>query len=205
MYKAEPPASTTPVINKSVAVGPLADRRENINKDMTLMYMIPFMPYGWQDLRIPEGVQDHLNSGLWQFKPAEDFAKAIAEEVNHSGIFKEVFFTYRPSEGDLSLKGEIQSTHYKGKLITYCLSLFVPPLWLIGFPITYVENRLVLSLQLVDSKTNEVLWTGSYEKRDENTSRMYALKPDFLYDRLLKEMMKEVIPSLKNKLAGYQK
>jgi curli biogenesis system outer membrane secretion channel CsgG len=204
-YKAEPPVTTAPMINKSVSVSPLLDGRENVNKNMVMMYLIPLMPFGWQDFKTPEGVQVHLTSGLWQFKPAEDFAKAIAEELNNSGIFKEAFFTNRSSEGDLFFKGEIKSTDYNGKMISYCFSIEGPLLWLIGLPASTVENVLALSLQLVDPKTNEVLWAESYEKRDGNTSWIYALQPDFLYDRLLKEIMKEVIPSLKNKLANYQK
>jgi len=205
VYKAEPPVSMAPMINKSVAVRPLSDERENINRNAWLMYLIPLMPFGWQDLKTPEGVQMHIRSGLWLFKPTEDFAKAIAEELNNSGIFKEVFFTNRPSEGDLIFKGEIKSTDYDGKMITYCLSVYGPTLWLIGLPASHVENVLALSLQLVDSKTNEVLWQGTYEKREGHTSWIYALQPDFLYDRLLKEVMKEALPSLKNKLANYQK
>jgi hypothetical protein len=204
-YKAEPPVSTAPMINKSVAVSPLVDGRENVNHNMTMMYLIPLMPFGWQDLKTPEGVQTHLNSGLWLFKPTEDFSKAIAEELNNSGIFKEAFFTNRPSEGDLIFKGEIKSSDYDGKMITYCLSVYGPMLWLIGFPAAYIENTLGLSLQLVDSKTNDVLWQGTYEKREGHTSWIYALQPDFLYDRLLKEVMKEALPSLKNKLASYKK
>jgi len=204
-YKAEPPVGTPPMISKSVAVGPLADGRENVNHNMTMMYLIPLMPFGWQDLKTPEGVQMHLNSGLWLFRPAEDFAKAIADELNNSGIFKEAFFTNRPSEGDLIFKGEIKSTDYDGKMITYCLSVYGPTLWLFGFPASYIENTLGLSLQLVDSKTNEVLWQGTYEKKESHTSWIYALKADLLYDRLLKEIMKEALPSIKNKLANYQK
>ena len=203
-YKAEPPVSKAPMINKSVAVSPLSDGRENVNRNGLLMYLIPLMPFGWQDLKTPEGVQMHINSGLWQFKPTEDFAKAIAEELNNSGIFKEAFFTNRPSEGDLLFKGEIKSTDYDGKMITYCLSIEGPLLWLIGLPATYIENNLGLSLQLVDSKANEVLWQGTYKKTEGHTSWIYALQPDFLYDRLLKEIMKEVLPSLKNKLAKPQ-
>jgi hypothetical protein len=204
-YKAEPPVNMKPMINKSVAVSPLTDGRENVNKNMIMMYLIPLMPFGWQDLKTPEGVQAHINSGLWLFKPSEDFAKAIADELSNSGIFKEAFFTNRPSEGDLIFKGEIKSTDYHGKMITYCLSIYGPDLWFIGFPATYIENILGLSLQLVDPKTNDVLWQGTYEKKEANTSWIYDLQSDFTYDILLKEIMKEVLPSLKNKLANYQK
>jgi hypothetical protein len=69
--------------------------------------MVPLMPFGWQDLNTPEGIQMHCNSGLWFFKPSEDLAKAVADELSSAQIFKEVFFTNRASEGDLVLKGYI--------------------------------------------------------------------------------------------------
>ena len=87
------------------------------------MYLIPLMPMGWQNLNTPETIQMHLNSGLWIFKPSEDFAKSIAEELNNSSIFKEAFFTNRESEGELVMRGKILSTKYDGYMYSYCLSM----------------------------------------------------------------------------------
>ena len=204
-YRVEPNVRTTaPVINKSVVVHPLFDGREYINENNRLMALVPIVPYGWQDLKIPEAVQMHVNSGPWLFKPSEDLAKAIAEELDHSGIFKEVLFTNGPGEGELFLRGEVKSTGYHGKLMTYGLSITAPILWLFGLPSGYVKNVLGLSIQLVDTKTNKVVWEGTYEKREEHADRIYVTKSDFLYDRLLKEIMKEALPSMKNRLAKYQ-
>jgi len=204
-YKAEPPVATPAIINKSVSVSPFSDEREHVNKNRAVIGLIPLMPFGWQHYKIPERAPWHMTSGSWRFNPTEDFAKAIAAELNYSGIFKEAFFTNWPGEGDLFLKGQIKSTDYNAKILSYCLSFPGGLLWYIGFPAITAENVLALSLQLVDSKTNEILWEGSYEKRDRNTSWVYVQKPDFLYDQLLKEVIKEALPSLKNKLANYQK
>jgi hypothetical protein len=121
MYTAEPAVQRTPVANKRVAVPPLSDSRENLNRNLAGLCFIPLMPYGWQTLRTPEGIQMHMTSGLWLFKPPEDFAKAIAEDLSRSGLFKEAFFTYRAADGDWTLKGEIKSTTYRGNMYTYCL------------------------------------------------------------------------------------
>ena len=109
MYRAESYIKTKSLVNKTVALLPLSDRRENINRDLIGLGMIPLMPFGWQDMHSPEGMQRHLTSGIWLFRPPEDFAKAIAEELRNSGIFKEVFFTYKASEGDLVLRGQLKS------------------------------------------------------------------------------------------------
>lgn len=200
-YKAEPQVQMTPILNKSVAVPPLSDQRENTNNNMAGMYLIPLMPFGWQDLNTPEGVQMHTNSGLWIFRPNEDFAKAIAEELSNTSMFKEVFFTHRPSDAELTLKGKILSTKYDGKMITYGLSVYGPLLWLIGLPASYVSNDLSLQLELVETKTNAVLWQQSYQKNSDTVSIIYGMQPDFMYDSLLKDIMKEAIPSIKNKLS----
>ncbi|MEN6622436.1 MAG: hypothetical protein ABFD50_12895 [Smithella sp.] len=204
-YKAEPFVPATPLLSRSVAVPPLSDQRENTNSNMVGMYAIPLMPMGWQDFNTPEGVQMHINSGLWIFRPNEDFAKAIAEELQNSSMFKEVFFTHRPSDADLTLKGKIISTKYNGKLITYGLSVYGPLLWFIGFPSAYVSNDLSLQLELVDLKTNSVLWQQSFQKDSGSLSFLYVMQPDFMYDNLLKEVMKEAIPSIKDKLNALAK
>lgn len=199
-YKAEPYVHADPIIKKSVAVPPLSDLRENINNNMMMLYLVPLMPFGWQDLNTPEGVNMHANSGLWIFRPNEDFAKAIAEELNNTSMFKEVFFTHRPNDADLMFRGKIISTKYGGKMITYGLSVYGPLLWFIGLPTSYIENQLSLELELVEAKTMTVLWKQSFKRDISSLSILYALQPDFMYDSLLKDIMNEAIPSLRNKL-----
>jgi hypothetical protein len=204
-YKADPYVKTEPLVNKSVAVPPLADSRENVNNNLIGLMYIPVMPFGWMNLNTPEGGQAHVASGLWLFKPPEDLAKAIAEEINNSGIFKEAFFTNRASEGELNLKGNLKSTYYNGKIFTYCISFYGAYLWLIGFPAGSYENNLEISFELVEASTGKVLWNETYKKDFSKVFWIYAPGADFRYDLLLKEIMKEIIPSLKNKLANYQK
>src|SRR2546426_7156860 len=84
----QPLPDRSPILGKSVAVVPFADGRPTQNSDNALLYLIPLMPYGWQELNTPEVVTRHLASGLWQFKPGEDIAKAVASEINNRRIFK---------------------------------------------------------------------------------------------------------------------
>ena len=200
-YKANPYAKTEPLVSKSVAVIPLADNRENVNKNLTALGYIPIMPFGWMNLNTPEGGQIHIASGLWLFKPPEDIAKAIAEELNNTGIFKEAFFTNRASEGELNLRGNLKSTYYHGKIFTYCLSIYGVYLWFIGFPSGTYENNLEISFELVEPSTGKVLWNGTYKKEYSKVFWIYAPGADFNYDQLLKEIMKDFIQSLKNKFA----
>jgi hypothetical protein len=90
-YTADPYVKTEPLVDKSVAVPSFADNRIKENSNLIGLAYIPIMPLGWMTLNTPEGGQPHVASGLWLFKPPEDVAKAVAEEINNSGIFKEVF------------------------------------------------------------------------------------------------------------------
>jgi hypothetical protein len=191
-----------PLVNKSVAVPPFADNRKNENTNLIGLMYIPLMPYGWMNLNTPEGGQRHISSGLWLFRPPEDLAKAVAEEINNSGIFREAFFTNRASEGELILKGNLISTFYNGNLISYCLSIYGADLWLIGLPAGSYSNNLEISFELVERETGRVLWNGTYKRNFSKTFWIYAPGADFRYDELLKEIMKEAIQSLRNRFAN---
>lgn len=199
-YSPESKVMRDVIRNNSVAVPPFIDKRINENSNKTGLAFLPLFPFGWQTMHTPEGAQMHITSGLWLFNPTEDFAKAVAIELENSSIFKEVFFTHRPREAELSLIGTVESTKYKGKLYTYLLSFYGVYLWFVGLPAGTASNELALSFKLQDNRSNEVLWKSSYTKSIKNTSWIYSLRPDFNYDKMLKEIMREAIPSLKQKL-----
>jgi hypothetical protein len=199
-YRPEAKIELEPMLDKSVAVPPLIDERVNRNLNRSGLGLIPLFPYGWQTMYTPEGGQEHRTSGFWLFTPPEDFAKAIAIELQNSGLFEEVFFTHRPNEADLSLKGTIESTQYTSKMYTYCLSLVGVYLWLFGLPSGSASNELILNLKLVDNITDKIIWESRYKKSVRSTSWIYALNSDFFYDTMLKEIMEEVIVSLQKGL-----
>jgi hypothetical protein len=207
-YGAEPFVNgIPPLVNKTVVVPPFNDQRINENDDKIALYLIPLMPFGWQDLNTPEGVQRHITSGLWLWRPNEDFAKASYEELNSSNIFKEVFYSTRASEGDLVLQGTIKSTKYNGKLLTYGLSAYGPIFWFLGLPAASVSNELIVTFKLEDRKNNRILWEKEYSDEVSLTSIIYSLRSDFQYPDMLKKILlnvvsdiKEDVPSLKTKL-----
>lgn len=197
-YAPEPRKSIAPVANFSVAVLPFQDRRDNINRDLTALYLIPLSPFGWADYATPEGPQAHITSGLWQFRPADDFARAVAEEVENARIFKETFVSNRASDGDFVLMGEIISTKYEGRIISYGLSVYGPLLWFVGFPAATTSNQLEIHLKLARSPSDPPLWSHTIRAGASNTSWLYVMKPDFQYDTLLKEGLREALPLLQN-------
>jgi hypothetical protein len=197
-YTSEPESISKARINKSVSVLPFLDQRLSDNSNMIGMYLIPIMPFGWQDLNVPEGFQGHITSAAWLWKPNEDIAKAVAEELNQSHLFKEVFFTNKASEGDIVLVGAIKSTKYNGKIISYGLSVYGPMLWFIGLPAGTFNNELILNFKLEDKKNNLVLWEKDYKQNMSNTTWLYHMPSDFEYSSMLKTILLQVTKDIQS-------
>ena len=196
-YQASPFTDRLRIIEKTLAVTPLNDLRRPENNNKILMYLLPLMPYGYQDLEQPEGVNAHVTSGLWQFKPTEDIAKALAAEIHNSNIFQDAFFTFRESEGDFVLRSSLISTSYNGKVYSYGLSAYGPLLWYVGLPAGSVTNQLTIKLMLVDRTTNKQIWERDYQYlHDAGVFWLYALPEDFHYDKILKNLMPTILADL---------
>ena len=153
-YTPEPRSAIDPLANVSVIVLPFEDRRPKENSNFILIYLIPLVPYGWMALETPEGVQMHVNSGLWQFRPPDDVARAVAQEVENARVFRETFVGNRASDADYVLLGEITSMKYEGKIISYGLSVYGPLLWFFGFPSGHTANELTLTLKLAKTPSS---------------------------------------------------
>lgn len=184
-----------PLFLKSVVVPPFRDSRPNENSDKLGFYAIPLMPLGWANVAAPESW-----SPFFKYRPTEDFAKAAAEELRATGLFREVFFSERPSEGELILRGEIKSTHYNQKIISYGLSIYASLLWLIGLPSGTVSNDLIVSLSLEDQVSKTTLWKNEYTKTYSGTSWIYSMAPLFQYDVLYTETLKNAVENMRGDL-----
>jgi hypothetical protein len=202
-YSPDPYARGVPLVDKTVVVLPLTDAREPANKEMLSMWLVPLVPFGWANLNTPEGASAHVTSLVWTFDPGKDMARAIAEELNNSRIFRKVSFSQKSTDGDFVLSGVIKSTLYRGEKYSYGLSIFSFSAWLLGFPYGTADNELYIELTLQDPNTEQVLWKHESRRGKASTSWIYTFKPDFFYEDLLKGTMKlEVLPSLKETFAG---
>ena len=122
------------MVDKTVVVLPLTDAREVTNKEMLPMWLVPLVPFGWANLNVPERTSTHVTSLAWSFDPDEDVARAIAEELHNSRMFRKVSFSKKATDEDLVLRGVIKSTFYRGDKYSYGLSIFSFSFWLLGFP-----------------------------------------------------------------------
>ncbi len=188
VYKANQYSYPTAKTKKTAVVLPFKDQRNNENVNHIALYLIPLAIYGSANFNAPEGSQMHINSGLWtNYKPTEDYAKALAEELQGTGFFKEAYFDFKTGNADYIIQGTIINTDYKGKLFSYGLSVYGPLLWFIGFPATTVENQLVVEISCTDAATRKVLLSRKYTATPvSRVSWIYKLNNDFNYPEMLK-------------------
>lgn len=201
VYSANSYGEVSNPINKSVVILPFQDARPNINSNYAAMYLIPVMPFGWQTLNVPEGQQMHIFSGMWtNYKPTEDYPKALAEEINNSKLFKEAYFDFKKGNSGCVVKGRILTTKYSGKMITYGLSVYGPLLWLVGFPAGTVAIELSIELSLVDAQSDNVLFSNTYTSPEySKVGWLYVMPNEFNYPTMLKDLYKKFIEDVRTR------
>jgi hypothetical protein len=167
--------ASAPVYNKSVAILPFEDYRDDDNSNMAAMYLIPLMPFGWETYDRPDAASTFLSVASYDVTPSEDLAKATAVSFRRSNLFKNAFFTFggERDRADFVLRGRIKIMRYKGKVFTYGLSLFGPWLWAFGAPAGSSTNQLAIELSMTNKK-GEVVWDWSMDKSDWITQWIYA-------------------------------
>ena len=192
-----------PKYKVNVGVLPLEDERSNVNNfGGSLMYLIPLMPFGeWQYNR-PDSAKTYLTIAEFDFAPSEDLAKAIATSLRRSNLFENVYFSYGPGDSDLLVTGTIVSTEYKGKIYSYCLSVFGPNLWWLGLPAGSSYNQLALELQVKTADTKDMLWDYSFNKERRIVQGLYYEWGNDTqgYAILMQDGMNEAIKSLAERL-----
>jgi hypothetical protein len=92
--------------------------------------------------------------------------------------------------------GEIVSTRYEAKVFTYGLSAFGSLLWYLGLPVGTHSNRLELRLRLARTPADAPLWHHTIQGRRSSVSWIYVMNPDFEYDSILKQGLRDALPSL---------
>lgn len=195
------------VLNESVTVLPFQDQRPKENTNLGFLAIVPLLPYGWQNLDLPEIVYDHANTGTWFYNPKEDFAIALAEELNEAGVFKEAVFVYyrakksRAKESKYIVRGNLIKSRYNSKTYTYFISAMAFFPWLLGVPVSYTYSDLEIELSLIRTADQKELFSKKYAAKPISShSWIYNRKNDFVYDQLLQDINQQFIADLREKL-----
>lgn len=195
---------TKPRLPLKVAVIPFKEMRKNKNRDWLFLQYFPLAPYGWVSSDRPETSRTFMTIDAYYVNPPEDFARAVARSLQDANIFRKVYFSREeePEKADLILGGEIYSTYYEGKVLTYCLSIVGKVFYLIGFPDTVSTNELGLKLYLINPRTDDKIWEHTF-KRSWWTAQgfYYNSGADITgYPVIMQDGLKEAIYNLDKKM-----
>ena len=191
---------TSPRFPGKVAVMPFVDCRSGDNLGITVMLaFIPGCPFGFREYERPESAGSFTTLSGCDIRPDEELAKAAVTSLKRSGLFRDAYFTYGGEAGaaDYVLEGDIRSTYYKGRTLTYGCSVYGLFFWVVGAPVGTSLNRLSLALRLKD-RTGAVVWSYSFDHDDYLVQGLYYRNGSdvSLYARLMQQGMNDAIRDL---------
>lgn len=160
-------ANEFPTLDKTIAVLPFDDYRADANSVWFPMYLLPLCPFGWCDYERPDAASTFPTIVRYDVTPAEDLGKAAAVSLRRSRLFKDAYFTMggEKDRADFVFLGQIKEMRYRGKMITYGLSVIGPVLWVIGFPSATSEAVLAIEFKLKD-RNGRVIWEYAVDRSD---------------------------------------
>lgn len=180
-YPPEPPGTLLQMTSSKqvpgrVAVLPLRDERGQTVSKCSWVAAIPFIPYGVSTYDRPESEKDPWNNPLIKMRPANDIARAFADELQHAGVFSAVTFAEKsdPGSADLLLSGALKATGWRRAITTYMLGPVGPIFWILGAPIGTATNTVVMEWRLTPAKDpSRTVWRFSMEFEDAHLIGIY--------------------------------
>lgn len=188
-----------------VVVMHLQDDRGRENKDYSSCGMWPLVPYAKIHYDRPEGGRPFygphfVNISTYDFHPAEDFAAAVARELEQNHFFETVVLASRDaiSDADLVLSGRITKTTYDATVYFYLLGPLVGVPYLIGLPMASVTNVLGVEFVMNRSSDNAVVWSHEVRREWSTTVGVYYNTRDELdgFPLLLREELHQGMEKL---------
>jgi hypothetical protein len=206
-----PPSSTGVYLNSKAAksisakvlVLPLEDLRGNAKKDEYWKAAIPLMPYGERLYERPETAENPEEVDVIRFDPPNDFAKAIAAELNQAGVFSSVKFAQdeKQETTDLVLRGSIRATDWERRLTTWGFGPVGPVFWFLGAPMSWTNTTLKMDLNLTPANNpKKILWRQKMIAEGHWTDGIYynLEEPAKLFPESLQEALREAVEDLVN-------
>ena len=194
--------ASKPISGKAIVL-PLEDLRGNAVKEEYWMAAIPLVPYGDTQYERPEIAEKPEKVDVVNFDPPNDFARAIADELNQAGIYSSVTFAEndRQHQADVVFRGRLRSTNWNRRLYTYLLGPVGAVFWLVGAPMSETTTDLQFDLRLTPvDNPDKVLWNMTMDfKGAQFDSPYYNLAtPVESYPQAIQEAMKPAIADLVN-------
>lgn len=186
-----------------VVVPPYQDVRPKENKvnvmcQFGVMLLPVVVPYcSFAEFNRPE----YNRFGVQLVKVNEEFAKATAEEIENSSVFKSTAFSFDKEDGDLILIGNVKKMFYDDVGTTYGLTVYGGiALGLLGAPLDYIYRTLEIEYKLM-TPAYDVLFEKIYTAESKAHVGFYTMKHKFEFDNLLKRINLNLIGDIKKKLS----
>ena len=187
-----------------VVVLPLQDLRGDKTHIDHKYLPLPLISKGSTMYERPETAPNPYLVDEVQFDPPQDFARAIAAELENAQIFSSVIFANENEvpPADLVLRGTLRSTQWKRNMTTYYLGPLGSALWFMGLPLGNTTTKLVLDLTLtpVNASTPTPVWSFSMDFQEKLLDGPYYGWEDAVlsYPIALQDALREAIIDLVN-------
>lgn len=189
----------------NVAVTAFQDLRAEENSSGTVFWSLcPLMPYGWVDYNRPEQSSTMLTVGAYKENIISNLAYAAALSVDTSRLFTSAYSAPAIDDlkGDLVLDAEVYSTKFEGQVISYCISIAAPALWVVGCPATHFTSSIDLKLRLYHRSTDKTVWEYPIKEEESQWRWAYGTTGEDItvYSKLMRRGMNKALADLEKVL-----
>lgn len=195
-YKSQSPALQRP-FPATVAVLPLEDKRGNVASNKWALAFVPVLTVGTTKMDRPEkasGLSPSSAGAMYRrqapegpvsntygyprgFNPSVFLQNGLAEEFRQARVFEQVVPVQNEQQAqgaDLVLKGQLFSTQFRFRFISYGLGIFAAySFWVFGLPLCTDSQQLAVKLELFKPGDPKPVWTGVVDESLSGVSGYY--------------------------------
>ncbi len=198
---------SSPIFPANLSVTNFKDLRPADNTSGTVLWSLcPLMPFGWVDYSRPENGNAMMNVGNYQYNLVGELARAVAVSFDTSRLFNSAYAVndIDHAKGNLILDAEIYTTRFDGKLISYCISVASPALWVIGLPATHLRSSIDMKLRISHRSTGKVVWEYPVKMEDSSYRWAYGRTSEEIqvYCKMVRQALNKAIPELEKRLSA---
>ena len=157
-------------IPKTLTIEKFQDLRAAVEMDETYGFiLIPFV--FWETLESPRWNGNNAVSGKLELVLPHALKKEILSYNNLNEVY--VATESDSKEADYLVRGKILKTYHEHTSTLYGLSIFGIIFWAVGIPYEYSLIEMETEFELVEVKSNKILLTKKYPRRDSSLRNVY--------------------------------
>jgi len=125
---------------------------------------------------ITMGAEQNVAPPFDRYTYPRSFPRAIAEDLNSSGLFREVrFVETMPAEGfDYSIQGSVRESPLRSSATSFCLGIVGVLLWILPVPMQKTTASVSIDVTMTDAHSHEVVWSRTLESEVSRLATMYS-------------------------------